>query len=61
MISARDLGRASMAAVESGDRQAWLDLFADDAIVEDPIGPSAFDPEGRAIEGSRPSPRSTTT
>ena len=61
MISARDLGQASMAAVEAGDRQAWLGLFAEDAVVEDPIGPSAFDPEGRAIGESRPSPRSTTT
>ena len=51
MISARELGRASMAAVESGDRQAWLDLFADDAVVEDPIGPSAFDPEGKGHRG----------
>ena len=31
--------RASMAAVEAGDRDAWLGLFADDAVVEDPIGP----------------------
>jgi steroid Delta-isomerase len=51
MTSARELGRASMAAVESGDRQAWLDLFADDAVVEDPIGPSAFDPEGKGHRG----------
>ncbi len=51
MISARELGRASMAAVESGNRQAWLDLFADDAVVEDPIGPSAFDPEGKGHRG----------
>jgi steroid Delta-isomerase len=52
MTTARDLGRASMAAVESRDRQAWLDLFADDAVVEDPIGPSPFDPEGRGHRGT---------
>jgi ketosteroid isomerase-like protein len=51
MTSARDLGRASMAAVEAGDRAAWLELFADDAVVEDPIGPSAFDPEGNGHRG----------
>ena len=51
MISARELGQASMAAVESGNRQAWLALFAEDAVVEDPIGPSAFDPEGRGHRG----------
>lgn len=51
MTDARDLGRASMAAVEARDRRAWLALFAEDAVVEDPIGPSAFDPEGRGHRG----------
>ncbi len=51
MTTARDLGRASMAAVEARDRQAWLDLFTENAIVEDPIGPSPFDPEGRGHRG----------
>ncbi len=40
-----------MAAVEAGDREGWLALFTDDAVVEDPIGPSAFDPEGRGHRG----------
>lgn len=40
-----------MAAVESRNRQAWLDLFEEDAVVEDPIGPSAFDPEGKGHRG----------
>ena len=44
MTTARELGQASMAAVEARDRTAWLALFADDGVVEDPIGPSAFDP-----------------
>lgn len=43
---ARDAARASMAAVEAGDRAGWLALFAPNATVEDPIGPSMFDPEG---------------
>ncbi len=51
MTTARDLGRASMAAVEARDRQGWLALFAEDAVVEDPIGPSAFDPEGMGHRG----------
>ena len=51
MTTARELGQASMAAVEARDRQAWLALFADDGVVEDPIGPSAFDPEGRGHRG----------
>ncbi len=29
------------------DKEAWLAVFADDAIVEDPIGPSHFDPRGQ--------------
>jgi steroid delta-isomerase len=48
---ARDAARASMTAVEAGDRAAWLALFAPDAIVEDPIGPSMFDPDGRGHRG----------
>ena len=38
-----------MAAVAAGDRSAWLALFADNAVVEDPIGPSMFDPEGAGL------------
>ena len=48
---ARELGRLSRAAVEAKDREGWLDLFADDAVVADPIGPSPFDPEGRGHRG----------
>lgn len=48
---ARDAARASMQAVEAGDRAAWLGLFASDACVEDPIGPSMFDPEGKGHRG----------
>ncbi len=51
MSSIRDLSQASMAAVEAHDREVWLALFADDAVVEDPIGPSAFDPEGKGHRG----------
>jgi ketosteroid isomerase-like protein len=49
--TARDLGISSRAAVEAGDREAWLALFAPDAVVEDPVGPSPFDPEGRGHHG----------
>jgi steroid Delta-isomerase len=44
-------GRLSRAAAMARDKDAWLALFADDAIVEDPIGPSHFDPEGRGHRG----------
>ena len=49
---ARDASLASMRAIEAGDRDAWLALFAPDAVVEDPIGPSPFDPAGRGHHGS---------
>jgi ketosteroid isomerase-like protein len=48
---ARDASLASMRAVEAHDRDAWLALFADAAVVEDPIGPSPFDPEGKGHRG----------
>ena len=48
---ARAASQRSMAAVSAGDRAAWLALFADDAVVEDPIGPSMFDPDGAGHRG----------
>ncbi|UDY34727.1 nuclear transport factor 2 family protein [Dermatobacter hominis] len=48
---ARDASLASMQAVEAGDKAAWLALFADDAVVEDPIGPSPFSPDGSGQRG----------
>lgn len=44
-------GKRSRDAVAARDKQAWLDVFADDGIVEDPIGPSHFDPEGKGHRG----------
>ena len=48
---ARDMSVRSMTAVEAGDRDGWLALWAEDGIVEDPIGPSPFDPEGKGHRG----------
>lgn len=48
---AHEAGRRSREAVTARDKQAWLAVFADDAVVEDPIGPSAFDPEGKGHRG----------
>src|SRR5687768_10098650 len=48
---ARTAGLASQTAVRARDKAAWLDLFAADGIVEDPIGPSGFDPEGKGHRG----------
>ncbi|MFQ5699397.1 MAG: nuclear transport factor 2 family protein [Myxococcota bacterium] len=48
---ARAASQRSMRAAEAGDRGAWLANFADDAIIEDPIGRSPIDPSGRGHRG----------
>lgn len=48
---ARNAPKASMNAIEARDPDGWLTLFAEDAIVEDPIGPSMFDPKGTGHRG----------
>jgi steroid Delta-isomerase len=50
--TARDLARRSQAAVRTKDRAGWLSLFAPDAIVADPVGPSPFDEAGTGHRGS---------
>ncbi len=50
-ITARELARRSRAAVEAKDRDGWLSLFAPDAVVQDPIGPSPLDPAGKGHRG----------
>ncbi len=53
---ARAASRRSMEIVQrkvrkAGDKEEWLALFADDAIIEDPIGRSPLDPEGKGHRG----------
>ncbi len=48
---ARRASRSSYAAVVAKDKERWLSLFADDAVLEDPVGPSFFDPEGAGHHG----------
>ena len=40
-----------MTAVADGRKDDWLALFASDAVVEDPVGPSPLDPEGKGHHG----------
>lgn len=49
--TAADLARLSLGAVKAKDREAWLELFEDDAVVQDPVGPSALDPTGAGRQG----------
>jgi steroid Delta-isomerase len=48
---AYELSKRSMACIEAGDRQGWLELFAEDGVVEDPVGPSMFDESGNGHRG----------
>ena len=43
--------RASWSAVHRKAKQEWLALFAEDACIEDPIGVSPLDPEGKGQRG----------
>lgn len=40
-----------VAAVENKDREAFLANFSENAVVEDPVGPSPLDPSGRGHRG----------
>jgi steroid Delta-isomerase len=51
MGTAREMGQRSMAMAEAKDRDGWLALFAHDAVVQDPVGPSVFDPDGKGHRG----------
>ena len=50
---ARAASQRSIDACHAKDKQAWVDNFADDAIIEDPIGPSPLDPEGKGHRGKQ--------
>jgi steroid delta-isomerase len=51
MTNARDLSIASLEAVKAGDRQAWLDLYDEDGLIQDPVGKSHYDPVGDGHRG----------
>lgn len=48
---ARRASQRSYAAVAKKDLAEWLTVYADDAVVEDPVGPSMFDAEGKGHHG----------
>lgn len=50
-VPARVASWRSYAAVARKDLAEWLTVYAEDAVVEDPVGPSMFDPEGRGHRG----------
>lgn len=48
---ARRAALLSREYVHSKNREGWLGLYAEDAIIEDPIGVSMLDPEGKGHRG----------
>ena len=48
---ARAASHRSMAAVMAGDREGWIACFAEDGVVEDPVGESPLDPSGQGHRG----------
>lgn len=48
---ARRMSQRSYDAVARKAKDEWLTLWADDAVLEDPVGPSFFDPAGTGHHG----------
>jgi steroid delta-isomerase len=49
--AARTASQRSYDAVGRKAKDEWLELFSTDAVIEDPAGPSFFDPEGAGHRG----------
>jgi steroid delta-isomerase len=39
--------------VQSGDKDGWLALMADDVVLEDPIGQAVTNPDGNGVRGKQ--------
>jgi ketosteroid isomerase-like protein len=48
---ARAASMRSYSAVANRDLGVWLTVYAEDCVLEDPVGRSMFDPEGRGHHG----------
>lgn len=48
---ARRAGLLSQKYVAEGNRDAWLDLWAEEGVLADPVGPSPYDPKGDGHQG----------
>ena len=49
MIAARNSWRC----VQAKDKAAWLDLMADEMVMEDPIGLAPTNPDGKGLRGKQ--------
>jgi ketosteroid isomerase-like protein len=48
---ARVASRKSIESVSRKAKDEWLALYSETALIEDPVGPSPFDPQGRGHRG----------
>jgi steroid Delta-isomerase len=48
---ARVASRKAMELTTRRAKEEWLDLYTPDAVIQDPVGPSPFDPEGVGHKG----------
>ncbi len=48
---ARAASQRSYSAVAKGDLAEWLTVYSPECVLEDPVGPSMFDPEGKGHRG----------
>ena len=48
---ARRAALLSREYVQTHNKEGWLGLYAEDAVIEDPIGVSMLDPEGKGHRG----------
>lgn len=49
---AQIMAQRSLDAVGRGDKDEWVnEIYAENAVIEDPVGPSIFDPEGKGHHG----------
>jgi steroid delta-isomerase len=44
---------SSWRCVQSGDKDGWLALMADDVVLEDPIGQAVTNPDGNGVRGKQ--------
>ena len=49
---ARAVSKKSIAAVKAKRKEDWLALFADDGVIQDPVGKSPIDPSGDGHRGT---------
>ncbi|MCP5090021.1 MAG: nuclear transport factor 2 family protein [Gammaproteobacteria bacterium] len=48
---ARNAAIQSVTFAHAGDREGWLSLWHPDGVLEDPVGKSPLDPEGKGHRG----------